>query len=213
MKTALLLLAAFSAPAWADDEVIPVSYAKERYTAMAALSPFKLATPPPPPPEDKPNPFANVYLRGLGSNYVVIQRVGDDHTIRITGNETSPEGFAVQAVHWSDVPGASTVDVTKDGQSGLLEFNKNELLSAAKGANLPKTARPIPKGPSVAGLPKNAPFAPPAASKFGSTYGGTKFNGAAKVSAQPQGYAAPKPTSTGQSTAKKPGERQRIRNR
>src|SRR5262245_39438302 len=104
MKAPLLLLTVSTAltaiAAAADDDVIPVAFSKDRYAEMAQKSPFVVETKKEEPKEEAPNPFANIVLRGLGSDYVVIQRHGDDHSIRIYG-EKEEEGFKVEKVNWS----------------------------------------------------------------------------------------------------------------
>ena len=172
MKTPLLVLIALTAAAVADDDVIPVAFSKDRYADMAGRSPFVVATPVEAPKEEKVDPFANVYLRGLGSDYVVIQRVGDDHTIRITGGEMV-DGYTVKKINWSDTPGASTVTVTKGSDEGTLEFNKNELRATAPPPGVSPLAggarRPV-QGPGGMNVPPGATIAqPPNAPKLGGT--------------------------------------------
>jgi hypothetical protein len=161
MKTPFLLLSALTAltatAAAADDDVIPVSFSKDRYAEMAQKSPFQLATPVEAPKEEKPDPFANIVLRGLGSDYVVIQRHGDDHTIRIYGDKEE-DGFKVEKVNWSSVPGESTVDLVNGDVHGTVKFDQNLVRSAAPppppaGQNLPPNARRPVAGPQPLNVP------------------------------------------------------------
>jgi hypothetical protein len=96
---AILLLLGASAGA---DDLLPQSFAKDRYAHTLAKSPFVLETKsvqhpaPPPPPE-------NIFLRGVstvdGKNYVLLQRPGEARTLEpLIGNETGPDGFAVESV-------------------------------------------------------------------------------------------------------------------
>ncbi len=165
MKTPLLLLAALTATALADDDIIPVSFSKDRYAEMMAnQSPFNLATPVDKPVEEKPDPFANIVLRGLGSDYVVIQRHGDDHTIRIYG-EKEEEGFKVTKVNWSSVPGESTVELNNGGTVGVVKFDQNLVHNPAPaapaGQNLPPGARRPVAGPQPLNVPPGANIAVP----------------------------------------------------
>jgi len=157
MKTSCLLLVALSATAFADDEVIPVAFEKDRYAEMAKQSPFVIATPVEAPKEEKPDPFANIVLRGLGSDYVVIQRHGDDHSIRIFGDKEE-DGFKVEKVNWSSVPGESTVDLVSGSLKGTVKFDQNLVRSAAPPPPAPNQGqppgarRPV-SGPQAANMP------------------------------------------------------------
>jgi|GEM_PF-3404898 len=125
MKTSLLLLAALSAPAFAQDDIIPAPYGKDRYAEMTKDSPFVLATKVEEAPAAKVDPFANIVLRGLGTDFVVIQRHGDDQTIRLVGDKEEG-GFKVTKVNWSDVPGGTTVElVSNTGETGTVKFDEN----------------------------------------------------------------------------------------
>lgn len=158
MKVALLLFTAFAAHAFAaGDESIPVAFAKERYSEMVKECPFGVShetASPPPPPE---NPFANIVVRGLGSDFVVIQRHGEDQTIRLVGGQ-SKQGFTVKKINWSNVPGTSTVTlVSESGEEGIVGFDQN-LVHATKPA-LPGSANSAFKGTAAAKW-KTSPKAP-----------------------------------------------------
>jgi hypothetical protein len=149
MKSSILLLAVLSSSVWAadDEEVIPVARGKERYEAMVAKSPFVLATPPEAPKVEAKSIFDNMVLKGVGTDYVIVQRVGDDHTMRFWGNEPNEEQMMVKEVRWSDQLGGTTVVLKKGAEEKEIEFNKNELRN------------PTPP-PTPAGRPPGAPPIP-----------------------------------------------------
>jgi len=171
MKVALLLPAVFAVHAFAaSDESIPVAFTKDRYSEMVKESPFGPSHEAPPPPPPAENPFANMVLRGLGSDFVVIQRHGDDQTIRLVGGQ-SKQGFTVQKINWSDVPGASTVTLRSDsGVTADVGFDQNLVHSpkpaapaaansALKGVAAAK-GKTLPKAPLAGGIGGPHPVTP-----------------------------------------------------
>ena len=142
MKVSFLLLVALTASAFASETVIPVSFSKDRYGEMARQCPFGLETVGPERRPDAPNPFANIVLRGLGSDYVVIQRHGDDHTIRLCGAKEE-EGFKVTKVNWSKVWGESTVELTDGTFTDTVRFDQNLIHNPAPAAPAVKNLQSV----------------------------------------------------------------------
>jgi hypothetical protein len=165
MKTFLLLLPALAITAIADDEIIPTPSNKERLTRMLEKSPFVLATPPVKEEKlDVKTPFDNMFIKALATDYVVIQRVGDDHTMRFWGNTPGEEEIFVKEIKWSDKAGVSKVILGKGAEvSPEIGFNENDIRSQApppppqRGVNqgVPGTQRPpgtnVPNAPRTGG--------------------------------------------------------------
>jgi hypothetical protein len=166
MKSSLFLLAALSATVVAQDDIIPTAYSKDRYAEMSKSSPFVLATPPAETAPTKVDPFANIYLRAYGSDFVVIQRVGDDHTIRIIGDQPSEEGgFKVEKINWSTIPGGSTVDlISKSGERGTVKFDENlthQVVQQPQAPGGPNAMRRPMGGPQGVAVPPGVNVAVP----------------------------------------------------
>lgn len=156
MKKCLFLLAALPVlPIGAvadEDEVIPTPFPKERYTEMATKSPFVLATPAA-EPEKAPEPMFtdNMFVKGVGMDFVVVQRAGDDQPIRLWGHEKDlATNIFVKEIKWSERPGFTRVVLEKDGKTGEVGFNENELKAAPPppppGPNGTRPPMPVPPG-------------------------------------------------------------------
>jgi hypothetical protein len=160
MKTPLLLLAKLTAFAVLtgvtvadDDEVIPTAYGKERYAAMTKKSPFVLATPPAAAEAPKEANFTdNMFVKGVGMGFVVVQRAGDDHPIRLWDDQKDADtNIFVKEVKWSDKPGATRVVLEQNGKIGEVGFNENELKAAAAAPPPPPGGNRGPMPPGVPG--------------------------------------------------------------
>jgi hypothetical protein len=152
MKTPLSLFAKLTAftvltgVTMADDEVIPTAYGKQRYAAMTKKSPFVLATPPAAPAPPKEANFTdNMFVKGVGMGFVVVQRAGDDHPIRLWRDQKDKDtNISVKEVKWSDKPGGTRVVLEQNGKIGEIGFNENEFKVAM--------ATPLPPGGKQLGL-------------------------------------------------------------
>ncbi len=166
MKTLTFLALSASAIA-ATDSAIPQPFSRERYEETRTASPFVLAT----KSDDKPpaeviNPFAQLYIVGLGrvdgKEYVTIVRHGEEtKPIRLLGNEEH-EGISVAQVIWSDKFGQSKVKLKKGTDVGEIEFDQNAKAQAIAGTPMPgQQNRPpgVPGGnqPQNQFRPPNAP--------------------------------------------------------
>ncbi len=144
--SSFILLAALCVPAVADDDTIPTSWPKERYASMVEKSPFVLETKIEAPKEEKPSPFDNTYIKGVGTGYVVVQRMGDNSTMRFWDNAPNPEGIYVKQVIHGDRPAATKVVLKKGEEEKEIGFNENELRG-------PVSAPPAPNGRTNGQLP------------------------------------------------------------
>ncbi len=173
MKTIALALITASSVFAATDAVVPQPFSRERYEKTRDNSPFILATKEEPKVDDnKPLPFANLYVVGLGraegKEYVTIVRLGEEaNPIRLWGSTPDEDGMAVQQVIWSDVFGKSKVKLKKGTEVGEIGFSENAIKSAAAGSpvpqpNNPNGNRPPMPGAAPAGFnrPTNAPAQP-----------------------------------------------------
>lgn len=129
----LALLLALSATACADD-ILPKALPKDRYAETIGKSPFVLETKPAEAPVvEKINPFQNLYLRGIGKadgkDYVLIQRLGEERTMRYIGNEPGPDDLAVQSVKIGPTFKETRVMLKKGMESGEISFKEDTLNS------------------------------------------------------------------------------------
>lgn len=147
----------------ATDGAIPQPFSRERYEETRTVSPFVLAT----KSDDKPpaeviNPFAQLYIVGLGrvdgKEYVTIVRHGEEtKPIRLWGSEEH-EGISVQQVMWSDKFGQSKVKLKKGADVGEIEFDQTKL--AIAGTPMPGQQPNRPPGIPGGNQPQNQ-FRPP----------------------------------------------------
>lgn len=164
MKTLTFLALTASAIA-ATDSAIPQPFSRERYEETRTVSPFVLAT----KSDDKPpvevvNPFAQLYIVGLGrvdgKEYVTIVRHGEEtKPIRLWGNEEN-DGISVQQVVWSDKFGQSKVKLKKGADVGEIGFDENATRSAIAGTPIPGQQQNRPPGMPQGNQPQNQ-FRPP----------------------------------------------------
>lgn len=134
MKTPLLLLAVLTAAAVADDEIIPTSWGEDQFQEMAEKSPFALASAPvvtPPPTAPTVGPFDNMYVAGIGTDYVLVRKVGDDQPMRFWGNEADKEGISVKEILWSEKAAATKVVLKKGNYEKEISFNENTFQAQA----------------------------------------------------------------------------------
>ena len=165
MKTLTFLALTASAVA-ATDSAIPQPFSRERYEETRTASPFVLAT----KSDDKPpaeviNPFAQLYVVGLGrvdgKEYVTIVRHGEEtKPIRLWGSEASEDGISVQQVVWSDKFGQSKVKLKKGSDVGEIGFDENATKSAIAGTPMPGQQANRPPGVPGGNQPQNQ-FRPP----------------------------------------------------
>jgi len=140
MKSLLVLLAVTVA-ARADD-IIPKAFDKARYAETLGRSPFVLETKVVEEPKEPPkNIFANLFLRGVGKadgkDYVLLQRLGEERSIRLLGTEPGDDGIAVKDVKIGNSFRETKVVLTAGMEIGEVGF-KEDTLSAPPAA---------PKGP------------------------------------------------------------------
>ncbi len=167
MKTLTFIALTASAIA-ATDGAIPQPFSRERYEETRTTSPFVLAT----KSDDKPpaeiiNPFANLYIVGLGrvdgKEYVTIVRRGEETTpIRLWGKEEN-DGISVQQVVWSDKFGQSKVKLKKGADVGEIAFDENATKAALVGTPIAGQQQNRPPGIPGGNQPQNqfrAPTAP-----------------------------------------------------
>ena len=164
MKTIALALITASTVFAATDAIVPQPFSRERYEKTRDNSPFILATKEEPKVDDnKPLPFANLYVVGLGraegKEYVTIVRLGEEaNPIRLWGSTPDEDGMSVQQVVWSDAIGKSKVKLKKGTEVGEIGFSENAVKSAVAGSPVPQ---PNGNRPPVPGAPTNGFNRPP----------------------------------------------------
>jgi hypothetical protein len=89
------------------ESAIPTAFSKERYDDTTSRSPFVLATPPEPTTEDVRGPLKDLVVTGIGKlddgqPLVFVQRIGEDRSMKFTGNEPNDEGLSVKLVKWGE---------------------------------------------------------------------------------------------------------------
>ena len=156
----LAILLLLGAAAGADD-LLPESFAKDRYVKTIAKSPFILETKAVEPEAPKVNPFQNLYVRGVGKvdgkDYVLIQSLSDNHTMTpFIANEPAPDhdGIVVKLVRFGSNFRETKVVLEKGPDTGEIGFQENTI-------NAPPVAPNAVRGP--AGMPGQVqkPGAPP----------------------------------------------------
>ena len=135
MKVFLLVTSALSGLALAES-AIPSAFARERYQETLLASPFALATPEEKKVEEKPDsPLNNLVVAGMGKldngeNFVIVQRIGDERSMRFEGNKPNADGIAVKQVKWAEKWRQSTVVMTHGSEEKAVEFNQSAVAAA-----------------------------------------------------------------------------------
>lgn len=231
MKAVFVLTCAFSCIALGES-AIPAAYNRDRYEQTFSDSPFATATPKEEKVEEPANdPLSNLVVTGMGKlddgrSFVIVQRVGDEGSMRFEGTEKNREGLAVKEVKWGEDWKKSVVTMSFEGRSKTVNFKENSAPVAAvpppqpgggRGPNPGVNAPPpiVPTGLNTAARPTGpqrggpAPAIPrPGGSNIqvprpGGTMQQGSFRGGATLNtAAPQ--AAPQPSNGG-------GPRNRVR--
>ena len=130
MKAVIVLTCALSSLALGES-AIPTAYAKDRYEQTFSDSPFATATPIEKKEEEPANdPLSNLVVTGMGKlddgrSFVIVQRVGDEGSMRFEGNEKNREGLSVKEVKWGEKWGQSVVVMSHEGRSKDVKFKEN----------------------------------------------------------------------------------------
>lgn len=175
----LLVLGIFATASYihAEVEVIPRPFGKDRYAETIAKSPFVLETKVVEEPVvKKEDPFANLYLRGIGKvgeqDYVLIQRLGEDKAMRFIGSEPGDDQMFVKTVKAGGTFREAIVVVQKGTETGEIKFKEDAIAAAPiaqprlpgmtgqNGGTVPQFTRPgVPQIPG--GLPGAIRTVPP----------------------------------------------------
>ena len=154
----LAILLLLGAAAGADD-LLPQSFAKDRYAKTLAKSPFILETKAAEPEAPKVNPFQNLYVRGVGKadgkDYVLIQRLGEERPMKpFIANEPHEDGLVVKTVRFGSNYRETKVVLEMGPDSGEVGFKEDTI-------NTPPAAPNAGRGPAgmQGGMPK--PGGPP----------------------------------------------------
>ncbi len=143
---AILLLLGATANA---DDLLPQSFAKDRYAKTLAKSPFVLETKSAEPEAPKVNPFQNLYLRGVGKadgkDYVLIQRLGEERPMKpFIANEPGDDGYVVKLVRFGSNFCETKVVLEKGPDTGEVGFKEDTI-------NAPPAAPNAGRGPGMPG--------------------------------------------------------------
>jgi len=110
----------------ADDLPKPQAFA--RYDAMLNRSPFAVASAPAAAPAATPNFAKDLYVanvaRTTDGDLVTVASSTDKSFKKYLTTKQPVEGYSIDGMEWSERPGASTVTISKDGQSATLTFNQ-----------------------------------------------------------------------------------------
>ncbi len=187
MKIPLAIaLLATSAALFCAHSAIPTAFPKERYADTEENSPFVLETKVTPTEVVTPKDsiFKNMNLTGIGTDYITIQHMGDDHSIRFYGNKPNDDQMFVKEVHAANQPSECYVVLRKGDEEGQVKydptFGRNAVAAApapnpgqrppgggAPGAPLARTAPPpimpgvVSKAPSPSAPNMPRPIQPP----------------------------------------------------
>lgn len=152
MKTHGLFAAALlgvSGTLWAQAPVIPQPRPPERYAKLGEVSPFALATVELPPADEPKKIWAdNLYVTGLGKDYVngkeevfvSIKSRGEQTAFSLYGSEPGYDGIAIGNVVWSDQVGKSKVTLRKGVEFATIEFDPQVIQTPIA------AAQPVPMG-------------------------------------------------------------------
>jgi hypothetical protein len=148
----LAILILLGAAAGADD-LLPQSFAKDRYVKTIAKSPFILEMKAAEPEAPKVNPFQNLYLRGVGKadgkDYVLIQSLSDNHAMKpFIANEPGEDGIVVKLVRFGSNFRETRVVLEKGPDTGEIGFQENTINSPPAAPNA---------GRGRAGMPGQVP--------------------------------------------------------
>ncbi|HEX4084131.1 MAG TPA: hypothetical protein VHY22_04410 [Chthoniobacteraceae bacterium] len=146
---------------------LPTPFPEARYRDMSARSPFAIATAPA-SSTAAPTPgfAANLYVDGVvqvgKSDFVAIKSRDPDkqNVLFVEVGQKSQDGIKVDSIHWSDVMGKTTVDVSKGGEKATLSFDEAQLAKNAA-ASAGSTSVRMPARPGVIRLPGMRPPAGP----------------------------------------------------
>ena len=139
MKVVFVLTCALSTIALGES-AIPSAYNRERYEQTFSDSPFAVATPKEEKVEEPANdPLSNLVVTGMGKlddgrSFVIVQRVGDEGSMRFEGNEKNREGLSVKEVKWGEKWDKSIVVISHEGRSKDVRFKENSTPMAAVAA-------------------------------------------------------------------------------
>lgn len=143
---AILLL--LTAAAGADD-LIPQPFPKDRYADTIGKSPFVLETKVVETAAPPINPFQNLYLRLVskdenGKDYVLVQRLGEERSMRFTGTEPGPDEISIKSVRNGSSFRETKVVLQKGSDTGEIGFKEDTI-------NAPPPAAAAPRGPGLPG--------------------------------------------------------------
>jgi hypothetical protein len=136
MKAVFVLTCALSTVALGES-AIPSAYNRERYEQTFSDSPFAVATPKEEKIEEPANdPLSNLVVTGMGKlddgrSFVIVQRVGDEGSMRFEGNEKNREGLSVKEVKWGEKWDKSIVVMSLEGRSKDIKFSEKAPVVAA----------------------------------------------------------------------------------
>lgn len=155
---AILLCLVTAAAAATTDDIIPKGFSKGRYAETVKKSPFILETKAvevEKPGPDWPN---NLYLRGVGKadgkDYVLLQRLGEERSMRFFGSEPGPDGLAVKTVRLGNSFRETKVVMEKGTDTREIGFKEDTI-------NAPHPVAGVRGPPLAGGLPKPGSVMPP----------------------------------------------------
>ena len=158
MKSLTLLALILPAGLVLAESAIPEPYPKERYTDTLSQSPFVLATPVDDKEAKPASLLDNLILTGMGKvddgrDYVIVQRIGDEGSMKFIGNEPNDQGISVKEVKWAD---------RWNNSSAVLKYGSLQETVKFKDNPAPAVAMAPPPGANTGRPPGivNAPVAP-----------------------------------------------------
>ena len=164
MKTPLAIaLLATSAGLFCAHSAIPTAFPKERYTETEENSPFVLETKVTPTEVVAPKDsiFKNINLTGIGTDYITVQHMGDDHSIRFYGNKPNDDQMFVKEVHAANQPSECYVVLRKGDEEGQVKYDQNFGRNAVAAAPAPNPGQRPPGAGGPPGAPQARTAPPP----------------------------------------------------
>jgi hypothetical protein len=119
----------------AVESAIPTAFEKERYEETASQSPFVLATPVDDKPDEKTGPLKDLVVTGLGKlddgqPLVFVQRIGDDRSMKFTGNLPNDDGLSVKLVKWGERWDKTSIVMRHGSDEAEIHFKDKTQMSA-----------------------------------------------------------------------------------
>ena len=166
MRYSLALMSVFAllgAITGRGDEVLPLRFNFDRYSAMVDHSPFAIATAvalPAATPDFAKDLYVANAARSPEGDMVTVASSSDQNFKKYLNTKEPVDGYSIASIEWSDRVGATKVTISKDGKFATLTFNQ-ALLAQQAPPNAPPAPGQMPQ--TVPLMPSSGPIKAPRA--------------------------------------------------